>query len=249
MVKKSSKKGFLGMKPTVNPMIRPAAGQENNGKDKIGAYPANVRVPVLEGRRHLWTTRVFAIGFYLSMLFNIILVLTIYAMMPLKKVEPFLVSFSAKENQVVRIMPATMVQDGFGVFVEKLAMEFVKIRQEYLADPQEQQNRWLVYLASRMNKLDHVEFIKGVEPVYNELQQKGFTRQVEILDVNRGNTNNFIAIKFKTIDYDRFGNNQQEMTWVAQMRYAFYNQETTNQDKYLNPFGFRVISYGVQRGN
>ncbi len=248
MVKQNTKKGFLGLKPSVNPMIKPA-DRSGNDKDKIGAYPADVRVPVLEGRRHLWTTRVFAIGFYLSMLLNIVLVLTIYAMMPLKKVEPFLVSFSSEENQVVRIMPATMVQNGFGIFVEKLAMEFVKIRQEYLSDAQEQQNRWLVYLASRMNKLDHVEFIKSVQPVYEELQRKGFSRKVEILGANRGNTQNFVAVKFKTIDYDRFGNNQQEMTWVAQLRYGFFNQDTTNQDKYLNPFGFRVISYSVQREN
>ena len=72
---------------------RPVKRSSNNNE-----FVANV-----EEKRYLWTARAFAIVLAVSMCCNIILLLAIAQVIPLYRVEPFLLTFQNKEEQIYNI--------------------------------------------------------------------------------------------------------------------------------------------------
>lgn len=245
-------KKIKNIKPTgiepggLDPVLRPAR-RETGDADQLGAYPSAVRVPALEGRRYLWTTRVFALGFYLSVILNIILVFTIFnVMLPLKRVEPFLVTFSEKDDQVVHIEPLNVRVNGIDVMIEAMARDFVRVREEILTDQEEIQRRWISYLKSRMTEEDYRAFVSRVDAPFQELVQKGISRKVEIDRVLRRSPGH-VEVYYKTLDQDRSGRTLLTSSWVARLKIGFVNQETTDQEKYNNPLGFMVFDYSVSQ--
>lgn len=236
--------GNLDRSGGLETVLKPAK-RDPNGTDQLGAYPASVRVPALEGQRHLWTTRVFAISFFLSALLNIILVFTIfYVMLPLKRVEPFLVTFSQKEDQVVHIEPLTTRVNGIDVLIESMAREFVRVREEVLTDQTEMQRRWVTYLKYRMLPEQYNAFLTRVDAPFQELVEKGMSRQVEITGTRRVSANH-IEVTFRTHDTDRAGRRFLTLNWVARLKVGFMPQQTDLEDKYNNPLGFMVFDYSV----
>jgi type IV secretory pathway component VirB8 len=230
----------------LDPVLRPARRDDGEG-DQLGAYPTAVRVPALEGRRYLWTTRVFAIGFYLSVILNIILVFTIFnVMLPLKRVEPFLVTFSQKDDQVVHIQPLNVRVNGIDVLIEAMGREFVRVREEILTDQEEMQRRWVTYLKTRMPDEDYRAFLNRVDAPFQELVEKGISRKVEIDRVIRRSANH-LEVYYKTLDQDRSGRTLLTSSWVARIRIGFENQQVPDAEKYNNPLGFMVYDYSVSQ--
>jgi type IV secretion system protein VirB8 len=230
----------------LDPVLK-AAQRTSADPDQLGAYPSSVRVPALEGRRYLWTTRVFAIGFYLSMLLNIILVFTIFnVMLPLKRVEPFLVTFSQRDDQVVHIEPLTVRINGIDVLIEAMAREYVRVREEILTDQQEMQRRWVDYLKTRMPPEAYNAFLTRVDAPFQELIERGISRKVEIDRVLRRSPNH-LEVYYKTLDQDRSGRTLLATSWVARLKIGFVQQEVTDAEKYNNPLGFVVLDYSVSQ--
>jgi type IV secretory pathway component VirB8 len=229
----------------VDPVMRPAGSGE---KDVLGAYPTSVRVPVLEGRRYLWTTRVFAIALFMSLAFNLMLVFTIFSMAPLKRVEPFLVTFNPATEQVVRIEPMQKTVAGFGLFLEQQAQEYVRMREEILLDTNEQQYRWLQYVRPRTAARDFEAYIEARRGVYKALVDKKIVRRVEIERVNRRPGGNFIDVYFSMNDFQQpNGNLLQSQKWIAQLTIDFLPQQVQANEQYLNPLGFTVVQYAIAR--
>jgi type IV secretory pathway component VirB8 len=222
------------------------AETDPNSPDKLGVFPTEIRTQALEGRRYLWTTRVFAIAFYLSILLNVILSLTIYSLVPLKKIQPFLVTFDEAKDQVVRIEPFQKNASGLNLFAEKLAAEYVTVRESILTDPEEMKRRWEEILKYRMSPEDFVDFIKRISEPYQELLSKGVNRKVDITRIERKSPD-YLEIYFQTNDYDRYGTRLLTKNWVAGMRVGFAPQKTTQSEQYFNPLGFMVFSYNLMQ--
>ena len=64
-----------------------------------------ISIDLLRERRYLWTARAFAIVSAVALCVNLVLLLAIVHLMPLKRVEPFLLTFQNREEQVVKIRP------------------------------------------------------------------------------------------------------------------------------------------------
>ena len=56
-------------------------------------------------KRYLWTARAFAIVFGVSLCCNFILTYVIMSLVPLYRVEPFLLSFADKKEQIYKVEP------------------------------------------------------------------------------------------------------------------------------------------------
>ena len=65
----------------------------------------NTFVANVAEKRYLWTARAFAIITAISFCCNIVLLLAITQVIPLYRVEPFLLTFQDKEEQVYNIKP------------------------------------------------------------------------------------------------------------------------------------------------
>lgn len=225
----------------VDPLMKPA--DRESEVDKLGKYPTGVRVPVLEGRRYLWTTRVFAIGFYLSMILNVVMVLLIMSLFPLKEVTPFMVTFTQKDDQVVHIEPLHKRANGLALFTEVMARDYVRMREEISTNLEEMQRRW-AYLRFRMPEEDFKEFSRRIELPYLELRKQGVNRRVQIRRTEaRSNSN--IEVYFTTHDYDVSGNEFLSRRWIARLGVTYRPQVLNDENKYENPLGFVVTSYSL----
>jgi type IV secretory pathway component VirB8 len=226
----------------IDPLLKSASNSDH--KDTLGAYPKEVRIPVLEGRRYLWTTRVFAVAFYMSMLLNIVLVLTVYTLVPLKKIEPMLVTFNDKNEQIVQIEPFVTGKAGIQLFTEKMAGEYVKIREEIILDQNEQQRRWVEYLKYRMPEQAYNAFLTTINQPYQELKQKGISRSVDIKStVSRSQT--FVEVEYVTTDTDRLGNVLLQGKWKARLQVNYVPRNVVLAEQYFNPLGFTVLDYSI----
>lgn len=217
-----------------------AVGDAN--ADVLGRYPAEMDVPALEGRRYLWTARAFAIGMYFSLLVNVALGFALYGLTPLKSITPMLVTFSDKREQVVRIEPFETTTRGYSLMTQKLAAEYVKYREEIVADAGEQQRRWAEYMGARMTPQAFQQFRLAMAGPYKEYQEQGRIRTVDILDV-RPLSNNYFQIEFKATDFD--ANNQPigETLFEAGVSVAYVARQVRDAEKFVNPLGFTVTKY------
>ena len=95
----NTKKLFLeGGGAKAAPQPRPARPHRRSGN-------ADIVVENATEKRYLWTARAFAIIFAVSLCCNLILTYVVFAIMPLYRIEPYLFSFSNKEDQIYTIHP------------------------------------------------------------------------------------------------------------------------------------------------
>jgi type IV secretion system protein VirB8 len=212
--------------------------------DTLGAYPTQVGVQPLEGRRHLWTTRVFAIAFYVSMLLNVVLGVALALLSPLKRVEPFLVSFDQQQNMVVRVQPFQKTASGFALFTEKMAGEFVQMREEVLTDEAEMRRRWNEYIRPRLNESDYQAFITRIGDTYPKLKERRISRRVKIDRILR-RSDMHVEVYFTANDYTGDAERVRTAQYLARLRVEYSPKEIKEDEQYFNPLGFTVVDYST----
>ncbi len=218
---------------------------QSNPVDKVGRYPAQIHVPVLESRRYLWTARAYGIALYLSLVVNIALASAIFMLAPLKRVEPMLVTFSPKSEQVVRIEPFFRGTKGFDLMTEKLVGEYVKIREEILPDEKEMAERYSNYVYNRTAQEIFSIFQAEASKVYVEFRTRRITRYVDIIVVNRQGSG--YIVEYETTDVDYSGREVQKLTWQVTLTVDYIERQVADSEKYVNPLGFTVTSYNTRQ--
>jgi type IV secretory pathway component VirB8 len=225
------------------PMLPDAGGGHG---DHIGRYPAEFQVTALEGRRYLWTARAFAIGMYISLALNLMLAGALVAITPLKRVEPFLVNFSPKDQQVLRIEPFARVTPGFEVMTEYLIREYVKMLHEIIPDEKETLARYKGFLQSRTDPGQYDYFVRNDLVKFAEARSKGATRTIDVKRVNKL-SEGYYQVEFAANDFDRSGNEILTSDLVATMRIAFVPSQVDFSNRFVNPLGFTVQQYSLSR--
>jgi type IV secretory pathway component VirB8 len=220
---------------------------ENNG-DKLGVYPREVNVAALSHRQYLWTSRAFAIGFFLSIMLNIALAFALSSLVPLQKVQPMLVTFSDNDEQIVHIQTFRKGSSGINLFAEKMAAQYVKLREEILLDSDEMVRRWNQKLKYFMNKNDYLAFMNRMQEIYEEIRKRGYSRTITINDIKRTSANHVI-IQYTSNDFDRNGQKIQELYWTARMKIGFISRDLRAGEQYNNPLGFTVFDYSLVKNN
>ena len=94
-------------------------------------------------KRYLWTARAFAIITAISLCCNIVLILAIMQVLPLYRVEPFLLTFQNKEEQVYNIQPIKGRMEDQKAITEVFVRQYVLLRSSFDRDVQEMEARWM----------------------------------------------------------------------------------------------------------
>ncbi len=220
-------------------------GQEADG-DRLGRYPSECDVPALEGRRYLWTARAFAIGMFLSLCVNGVLGFAIASLSPLVRVEPMLLSFKDKSDQLVKVEPFSKGTSGFELMTEMLVRDYVLARHEIVLDDGEMRRRWggQGLIAYRSDAGEYRRFVAETAPLYEELRQKRLTRTVAIHRVSKI-ADGYWQVEFSTKDFDQYNKEISGSVWVASMTVVYLKREIKWEDRYMNPLGFAVTAYSV----
>ena len=231
-----------------------AAALVNKAKEKVPqlAEVSELSVDLLRERRYLWTARAFAIVSAVALCVNLVLLLAIGSLLPLKRVEPYLLTFQNKEEQVVRIQPLSKNMAAEDVISEAMIRQYVMLRNTMMSDIDEMSFRWGPDGPIRWMSSSSVynQFNKTVKDWLSRIKLEGLTREVRIESVVRNQ--NIWIIYIVTRDMLPEAEEPAVSRWRIRMAIRYFAKDQ-NEVKYINrlknPLGFSVEGYSIESAN
>ena len=172
--------------------------------------------------------------------------------MPLKRVEPYLLTFQNKEEQVVKIQPLSKNLAAEDVISEAMIRQYVLLRNTMVSDVDEMAFRWGQEGPIRWMSSNAVynQFAKTIKDWLSRIKLEGLTREVRIESVVRNQNIWFVYI----ITRDMLPEAEEPAIsrWRIKLAIRFF-AKNQNEVKYIdrlkNPLGFAVEGYSIESAN
>lgn len=206
----------------------------------------SVFVANIAEKRYLWTARAFAIVTAISLCCNIVLILAIFQVMPLFRVEPFLLSFQAKGDQVYNIVPLKNLEDEKAV-TEIFVRQYVLLRSSFTSDIAEMEARWMPGgpIQEMSSPAVYEDFQKKTAvKALSIIRTKGLTRNVKIISVNEL-TRGLWQVEYETQDMYPDSEKPEINYWTASLRIRYRGKVVKSSERLKNPVGFTVDRYSL----
>ncbi len=227
---------------TQQKLIGGAARQPQRQARNEDVFVANVGE-----KRYLWTARAFAIITAISLCCNIVLILAIMQVLPLYRVEPFLLTFQNKEEQVYNIQPIKGRMEDQKAITEVFVRQYVLLRSSFDRDVQEMEARWMPGgpLQEMSSSAVYTEFLeKTAKKALDLIRARSLQRNVRILTVNelgRG----LWQVEYETQDMYPDSPAPEVNYWTASLRIAYNRKSVKYGERLKNPVGFTVVRYSL----
>lgn len=198
-------------------------------------------------KRYLWTARAFAIITAISLCCNIVLILAIMQVLPLYRVEPFLLTFQNKEEQVYNIQPIKGRMEDQKAITEVFVRQYVLLRSSFDRDVQEMEARWMPGgpVQEMSSSAVYTEFLeKTAKKALDLIRARSLQRNVRILTVNelgRG----LWQVEYETQDMYPDSPAPEVNYWTASLRIAYNRKSVKYGERLKNPVGFTVVRYSL----
>ena len=209
-------------------------------------------IDLLRERRYLWTARAFAIVSAVALCVNLVLLVAIMHLMPLQRVEPFLLTFQNREEQVVKIRPLSKDLAAEDIISEAMIRQYVLLRNTMISDVDEMAFRWGSDGPLRWRSSNQVynQFSKTVKDWLSRIKLEGLTREVRIESVVR-NQNTWL-VYIVTRDMLPEAEEPVISRWRIRLSIKYFSQDQ-KEVKYINrlknPLGFAVDRYAIESAN
>ena len=223
-------------------LIGSAAKRAQRQARAEGVFVANVGE-----KRYLWTARAFAIITAISLCCNIVLILAIMQVLPLYRVEPFLLTFQSKEEQVYNIQPIRGRMEDQKAITEVFVRQYVLLRSSFDRDVQEMEARWMPGgpVQEMSSSAVYTEFLnKTARKALELIRARSMQRNVRILTVNelgRG----LWQVEYETQDMYPDSSTPEVNYWTASLRIAYNRKSVKYGERLKNPVGFTVVKYSL----
>ena len=227
---------------TQQKLIGGAARQPQRQARNEDVFVANVGE-----KRYLWTARAFAILTAISLCCNIVLILAIMQVLPLYRVEPFLLTFQNKEEQVYNIQPIKGRMEDQKAITEVFVRQYVLLRSSFDRDVQEMEARWMPGgpVQEMSSSAVYTEFLeKTAKKALDLIRARSLQRNVRILTVNelgRG----LWQVEYETQDMYPDSPAPEVNYWTASLRIAYNRKSVKYGERLKNPVGFTVVRYSL----
>lgn len=227
---------------TQQKLIGGAARQPQRQARNEDVFVANVGE-----KRYLWTARAFAIITVISLCCNIVLILAIMQVLPLYRVEPFLLTFQNKEEQVYNIQPIKGRMEDQKAITEVFVRQYVLLRSSFDRDVQEMEARWMPGgpVQEMSSSAVYTEFLeKTAKKALDLIRVRSLQRNVRILTVNelgRG----LWQVEYETQDMYPDSPAPEVNYWTASLRIAYNRKSVKYGERLKNPVGFTVVRYSL----
>ena len=227
---------------TQQKLIGGAARQPQRQARNEDVFVANVGE-----KRYLWTARAFAIITAISLCCNIVLILAIMQVLPLYRVEPFLLTFQNKEEQVYNIQPIKGRMEDQKAITEVFVRQYVLLRSSFDRDVQEMEARWMPGgpVQEMSSSAVYTEFLeKTAKKALDLIRARSLQRNVRILTVNelgRG----LWQVEYETQDMYPDSPAPEVNYWTASLRIADNRKSVKYGERLKNPVGFTVVRYSL----
>lgn len=227
---------------TQQKLIGGAARQPQRQARNEDVFVANVGE-----KRYLWTARAFAIITAISLCCNIVLILAIMQVLPLYRVEPFLLTFQNKEEQVYNIQPIKGRMEDQKAITEVFVRQYVLLRSSFDRDVQEMEARWMPGgpVQEMSSSAVYTEFLeKTAKKALDLIRVRSLQCNVRILTVNelgRG----LWQVEYETQDMYPDSPAPEVNYWTASLRIAYNRKSVKYGERLKNPVGFTVVRYSL----
>lgn len=220
--------------------------KDKKSPDELGAYPIKVHIDAFPERRYLWTSRLLVILSGLSICLNMILVLTIYLLVPSVKVQPQFFNINKYFSQIERVQPRVLNYPVPDLITEQYIRQYLYVRYTMGDDAADLIEQWrtgspLFWYSS---PAVYSEFQSGEMQANIAGYKKGMRRAI-IIQWIKALSPGLWQTQFAT--YETTPGAQPSITyWRATIRVAYTSLQFPNkEDKILNPYGFVVMSYSL----
>lgn len=223
-------------------LIGNAARRRNNAAANNDLFVANVGE-----KRYLWTARAFAVVAALSICCNIVLIMAIFQVLPLYRVEPYLLTFQNRAEQVYNIQPIKEGLRNQKAITEVFVREYVLTRSSFDHEIPEMEARWMPGgPIQEMSAPDvYQDFLNNTaKKALNVIRARGLTRDVKILSVNEL-TNGIWQVEYETSDMYPESDKPDVNYWTASLNVGFRKKTVKYGDRLKNPIGFTVTRYAL----
>jgi type IV secretory pathway component VirB8 len=197
----------------------------------------------------LWTARAFAVITALSLCCNVILILAIFQVVPLYRVEPFLLTFQNRSEQVYNIQPITNELRNRKAITEVFVREYVLLRSTFSGDVAENEVRWMPggpIQEMSTNKV-YQDFLDNVaKKAIGVIKNQGMERSVKILSINEL-TDGVWQVEYETKDMYPDSAQPEIGYWTASLNVGYRRKTVKYGDRLKNPVGFTVTRYALSR--
>ncbi len=223
-------------------MIGSSARRETSRAPSSDLFVANIGE-----KRYLWTARAFAIITALSVCCNIILVMAILQVIPLYRVEPFLLTFQNRAEQVYNIQPVKEGLRNQKAITEVFVREYVLLRSTFDRDIPEMEARWMPGgpLQEMSSPQIYQDFLNNTaKRALNIIRSRGLSREIKILSVNEL-TNGIWQVEYETRDMYPESTKPEVNYWTASLNVGYRKKTVKYGDRLKNPVGFTVTRYSL----
>ena len=239
----STKQRLIGSEQTRSAMAQRASVRQNLNQSE-DTFVVNA-----SEKRYLWTARAFAVVTAISICCNLLLLLTVANMLPLYRVEPYLLTLSDKSEQVYRIVPYNKNMESEKTITETFVRQYVLLRTTLLPDIEEMQSRWQNGgdLQEMSSPIVYQDFLKATgNKLMQRMKQDGLTSNVKIITVNEIE-NALWQVEYSVDYYLPSSSTPKTIKYRATMKIQYVPRRVQYKERLKNPVGFKVIQYGTKQ--
>jgi type IV secretory pathway component VirB8 len=213
-----------------------------------GRAAKDVFVSNMGEKRYLWTARAFAVVTAISLCCNLILILAIMNVVPLFRVEPFLLTFQDKAEQVYNIRPIRGGAVEKRAITEAFVREYVLMRSAFERDIDEMEARWMPggIVQEMSSPAVYQDFINNTATkALDVIRTRGLLRMVRIISVIESQ-DNLWQVEYETRDMFPDSAAPEINYWRAVLRTTFRAKRVKHGERLKNPIGFTVTAFSLQ---
>ena len=236
-------------------MVKPVENNRANQKLLTGARNGDsslrsdkdVFVANVAEKRYLWTARAFAVVTAISLCCNIILLLAIAQVIPLYRVEPFLLTFQNKEEQIYNIQPVSGKMTDNKIVTESFVRQYVLMRSSFNRDIPEIEARWMPggLIQEMSSPAVYDDFIKNTaNRALDLIRNRRMIRDVRIMTVNELGSGIW-QVEYETRDMYPDSRTPEVNYWTASLKVAYRYKTVKFKERLKNPIGFTVVNYAL----
>lgn len=208
---------------------------------------SDVFVANIGEKRYLWTARAFAVITALSLCCNFILLLALFQVLPLYRVEPFLLTFQNRSEQVYNIQPMKNGLRNQKAVTEVFVREYILLRSSFDRDLPEMEARWMpggpIQEMSASNV--YADFLANTaKKALSVIRTRGLSREVKILSVNEL-VQGIWQVEYETRDMYPDSDRPEVNYWTASLNVTYRKKTVKYGDRLKNPVGFTVTRYAL----
>lgn len=205
----------------------------------------------LRERRYFWTARAFAMVFATSLITNIIMLMSLFSLVSLVRVQPYELTFSDKNAQTVTVQPFRVDDRLLNSISASMVRQYVTLRKTITPDSDEMAYRWgtngPIDLLSTPNTFQ--VFANQAGKILDAAVKSQVTRNVVIKSaipyVSEGKGKG----EYWIVDYDLITMSPQNATeeivpYVATVYVTYEPYDNRWENRLKNPIGFKVAQFG-----